>query len=107
MNSAIISPHVSPKILATNNLSDGTTSNSALSSIFAITSSVATPANHYAPDTAQPMIVHRSIAHPLIVLPMMALQKMVQPGATSDCAAFDGAICNGNAHHGTAYHGIT
>ncbi len=92
-------PLMSPKILTIKDLRVATTSNAAPSSIFAVTNSTATLPNYHAPDTAQLMIVHPSIAHPLILLPMMVHQKMVQLGA-----AFGGTICNGNTHHGTAYH---
>ena len=74
-----------------------TASNTAPTSIFAVTNSAATLPNYHAPDTAQIMIAHPLIAKPLIVLPMM-----VQPGAASDGAAFNGTTCDGNAHHGAA-----
>ena len=77
-------------VLATNGLSNATTSNTAPSSIFVVTNSTAILPNYHTPDTAQPTIVHPSIAHPSIKLPTIAHQNMVQPSAASDGAAFNG-----------------
>ena len=102
MHSAITPPLMSPKIRTTNNISDVTASNTAPSSIFAVTNFAATPLNYHTPDSAQPMILH-----PSFVLPMMACQTMVQDSAASDGASYNGTTCNGNTHHGAANHDAT
>mgnify|MGYP006205653353 CR=1 FL=1 len=98
-------------LITTIDIDGVTASNTAPTSVFAITNSIATLPNYHTPDTAQLMIVHPSIAHPsiahpLIVLSMLACQKMVQPGT-----AYDGATCDAAAYDGAAFddsrHGLT